>query len=215
MQTRRKFVRGGLGLLLLPAVPLVAQELLTTPRQPTGPFYPHKLPLDDDNDLTRVSGAKQLAQGEVSDLEGRLLDRNGRALAGLRIEIWQCDVNGRYRHPWDAGDLPPDPGFQGHGHTYSDADGRYRFRTIRPVHYPGRTPHIHAAVFPDGQRPFVTQLYVAGEPRNQGDMLFRRVPVDQRHLVTAAFVPTTGSRARYRADWDLILGINAVPEGRV
>ncbi|MCB1760890.1 MAG: intradiol ring-cleavage dioxygenase [Gammaproteobacteria bacterium] len=214
MLTRRKFFRRGLGMLLLPALPVVAQSLLTTPRQPTGPFYPHKLPLDDDNDLTQVEGAAEVARGQITDLEGRLLDRNGGVLAGTRIEIWQCDANGRYHHPWDAAELPTDPGFQGHGHTYSDHQGRYRFRTIRPVHYPGRAPHIHVAVFPEAERPFVTQLYVAGEARNSEDMLYRRVPGEQRHLVTATFEPTNGSRAELHAEWDLVLGVNAAPERR-
>ena len=86
------------------------------------------------------------------------------------MEIWQCDANGRYRHPRDRGDVEEDPNFQGFGHTVTDADGHYRFRTIRPVPYPGRTPHIHAAVIQEGARPFVTQIYVADEPLNLRDL---------------------------------------------
>lgn len=209
-QTRRKFVLNSLGMLLVPAIPAVAAIFPETPRQTAGPFYPLNLPLDDDNDLTQVDGFERPALGGITDLSGRLFDSNGAPLAGMRIEIWQCDANGRYHHPEDSRRTPLDNGFQGHGHTYSDADGHYRFRTIHPVHYPGRTPHIHVAVYPDGHRPFVTQLYVAGEPRNVRDGLYRRIPVEQRGLVTTEFKPVTGSSALFAAHWDVVLGVTAV-----
>ena len=141
-----------------------------------------------------------------ADLRGRLLDRNGRPLQGARIEIWQCDANGRYRHPRDPGRNPIDPGFQGFGHAVTDAEGRYRFRTIRPVPYPGRTPHIHVAVRPPGAETFVTQLYVEGEARNSDDFLFQRIPAERRPLVLADFAPGTGD-APLQARWDILLGL--------
>ncbi len=127
-----------------------ATRLEPTPAQSAGPFYPTEPPLDDDQDLTRVRGALGVAQGRITDLSGRLLDRDGRPISATRIEIWQCDATGRYHHPLDRGGAR-DPNFQGFGHTVTDAEGRYRFRTIRPVPYPGRTPHIHIAVFPPGE----------------------------------------------------------------
>lgn len=127
----------------------VAKALLPgTPAQTAGPFYPPVLPLDDDADLTRVEGTPGQADGRITDLAGRVLDNSGRPLSGVRVEIWQCDANGRYRHPAERGSAPIDPCFQGHGRTVTDSLGRYWFRTIRPVPYPGRTPHIHAAVLP-------------------------------------------------------------------
>jgi protocatechuate 3,4-dioxygenase beta subunit len=177
-----------------------------TPRQPAGPFYPDELPLDDDNDLTRVAGRADPAEGRITDLTGRVLDLQGRPLEGHRVEIWQCDANGRYRHPRDPGDAPLDPNFQGHGHCPTDSQGRYRFRTIRPVPYPGRTPHIHVAVFPPRGSPFVTQLYVAGEPRNPDDFLYRRVPTDRRHLVTVPFEPAEGEGTALAARFEIVLG---------
>ena len=211
-QNRRQFIFNSLGFLMLPALPVVAAGMLSpTPSQTAGPFYPPDLPLDDDNDLTRVAGFDKPALGTIADLSGRLLDRNGNPLNGLRIEIWQCDANGRYHHPADSGRSPVDEGFQGHGHTHSDDRGRYRFRTIRPVHYPGRTPHIHVAVVPDTQNAFVTQLYVANEQRNAWDPLYRRIPVDQRHLVTAEFKAGADQSSRtLTANWDIVLGINAI-----
>ena len=130
---RRRLV-AALGLLSLPAA--AAGLLPPTPRQSAGPFYPTELPLDDDNDLTWVGDRKQRATGEITDLSGRILDTNGRPIAGARVEIWQCDANGRYRHPRDPNRSALDPDFQGHGHFLTDTDGGYRFRTIRPVPYP-------------------------------------------------------------------------------
>lgn len=204
---RRQFLRGAAGLAAAAAVPAWAATDLLTPRQTAGPFYPPEVPLDDDNDLVHVRGQTAVAKGEISDLGGRLLDQEGRPLKGMRIEIWQCDANGRYRHPRDPGRAAIDPGFQGIGHSVTDAQGRYRFLTIKPVPYPGRTPHIHVAVFPEGGEPFVTQLYVAGEPRNADDFLYRRIPVEQRRLVTAEFVPGEVPGPALMARWDIVLGL--------
>lgn len=202
---RRRFIHAVAAGITAAALPASAAVL--TPRQSAGPFYPDELPLDDDNDLVQVEGHGERAKGQVSDLTGRLLDRSGRPIGNTRIEIWQCDANGRYRHSRDPGRSPIDPGFQGFGRAVSDTQGRYRFRTIRPVPYPGRTPHVHVAVYPDGERPFVTQLYVADEPRNADDFLYRRIPVEQRSLVTAAFEPATTGSEELTARWDIILGV--------
>lgn len=202
---RRRLLLAAGGVLAAAASPVAAA--LLTPRQSAGPFYPAELPLDDDNDLIHVGDSAAVAKGEAADLGGRLLDRNGQPLHDVRIEIWQCDANGRYRHPRDPGRQPIDPGFQGFGHTVTDAQGRYRFLTIRPVPYPGRTPHIHVAVYPKGDRPFVTQLYVAGEDRNADDFLYRRIPVEQRSLVTAAFEPAASGDAALTARWDIVIGV--------
>jgi len=186
-----------------PAV--VVASLSPTPRQSAGPFYPLELPLDDDNDLTFVRGQQARAKGRITDLAGRIVDLNGNPVNGTRIEIWQCDINGRYRHPRENGSKPMDKNFQGHGHAFTDGEGRYRFRTIRPMPYPGRTPHIHVAVFPQGERPFVTQLYVKDEPRNQDDFLFNHVPAERRHMVVADFRETGSPEAGLAAEFDIVL----------
>ena len=203
---RRKLILGLSGIIAAGAGSTVA-ALVPTPRQSSGSFYPVTLPLDDDNNLTEVAGKSGKAKGIISDLSGRIVDINGRPLRTMRIEIWQCDANGRYRHPRDPGRKTIDAGFQGFGRTLADDQGRYRFRTIRPVPYPGRTPHIHVAVYRPGARPFVTQLYVADEARNDSDFLYQRVPVEQRHLVTAAFAPSSRPEVDLEAQWDLILDV--------
>ena len=204
--TRRRLLRGLAGLAVA-APAFAAGRLQPTPRQPAGPFYPLELPLDDDADLTVVAGSTGRARGQIADLTGRVLDVNGRPLSGLRVEIWQCDASGRYRHPYDRGGEPKDENFQGHGHALTDDEGRYRFRTIRPVAYPGRTPHIHMAVFSGDAPTFVTQLYVKDEPRNAEDFLFNRVPVERRHLVVADFLPVDpGAEAAFDARFNIVLG---------
>lgn len=209
--TRRRTLLG-LGATLVLGGAAAARRLLPTPAQTAGPFYPQQPPLDDDNDLTRVKGRGGIARGEVTDLTGRVVDPGGQPLRGARIEIWQCDANGRYHHPRDRGGVDIDADFQGFGHTYAGDDGSYLFRTIRPVPYPGRTPHIHMAVFPRGASPFVTQLYVQDEPRNADDFLFTRVPAERRHLVLAEFVPTAGGAAAFSARFDIVIaGTDGTP----
>lgn len=201
---RRKLMLGLSGLIAAGASGAVA-ALIPTPRQTTGPFYPDTLPLDDDNNLTEVAGKTGKAKGIISDVSGRIVDINGNPLRNLRIEIWQCDANGRYRHPRENASRPVDEKFQGHGFTLTNLQGLYRFRTIRPVRYPGRTPHIHVAVFPAGERPFITQLYIAGEKRNDTDFLYNDIPGDKRHLVTAEFKPSNTPAAEQQALFDIIL----------
>lgn len=158
-----------------PALAEVAR-LLRTPRQSRGPFYPLELPLERDNDLVRVAGRPGVARGQIAHVFGQILTERGRPVAGARVEIWQCNAWGRYHHPWDRRDVPLDPNFQGYGQFVTGADGGYRFRTIKPVPYPGRAPHIHFAVSGRDFDPLITQLYVAGAPENEQDALLNAIP---------------------------------------
>jgi protocatechuate 3,4-dioxygenase, beta subunit len=148
---------------------LAAAELVATPGQTEGPFYPVEFPPDMDNDLVRVTGQAARAVGQMIHVSGQVLDTRGQPKPGSVVEIWQCDANGIYRHPRAAGQGRIDHAFQGYGRTQVDEQGRYRFRTIRPVPYPGRTPHIHFAVHVPGQGRLVTQMYIDGEPLNARD----------------------------------------------
>ena len=124
---------------------------------------------------------------------GRVLGTDGRPVSEAQVEIWQCDAHGRYLHPADTGKRPRDSAFQGYGRMTSSADGAYRFRTIRPVAYPGRTPHIHFAVSPPGGRRLITQMYIAGEPLNQSDGLYASIRDSrQRDAVTVALTAADG-----------------------
>jgi protocatechuate 3,4-dioxygenase beta subunit len=170
--------------------------LVATPRQTAGPFYPTKLPPDIDNDLVVLRGSAARAEGIVTHVMGRVLGIDGRPIPNPTVEIWQCDARGRYLHPDDTGGRPRDSAFQGYGRAVSDADGAYRFRTIKPVPYPGRTPHIHFAVEAPGRRELVTQMYVAGEPLNERDGLYRQIrDLRQRAAVTVRLEPANGIEA--------------------
>lgn len=155
-----------------------------TPAQTEGPFYPVDLPADTDFDLLRQGGARY-AKGQPCWLEGTLMDTAGTPLPGAVVEIWQCDADGHYRHPGD-GDRA-DPAFQAFGRVTTDAQGRWRFRTIRPVAYTGRTPHIHLKVRQGRRTLLTTQVYVAGDPGNAGDFLWRRLSEADRAALTVAF----------------------------
>ncbi len=166
-------------------------QLAPTPRQSEGPFYPPDLPDDSDADLVRVAGAVREAGGEVMYLLGRIRRTDGRFLAGTAVDIWQCDVNGRYLHPRSDGFGPRDVAFQGFGRTVTDATGAFEFRTIKPVPYPGRTPHIHVKVYPEGGRTLTTQLYLRGHPLNERDSLFRSLGADARDDLLMTVAPGT------------------------
>ena len=165
---------GAAALAPLAPTPAAAQERPATPRMTEGPFYPRTFPADVDADLTRVAGQSRAAEGTVLAVTGRVLDRSGRPRAGARMEIWQCDAFGHYHHV-GGGAESGDPGFQGFGAVTTDAEGRYAFRTIKPVPYPGRTPHIHFTVVEEGRRRLTSQMFVEGEPGNARDGLYRHL----------------------------------------
>jgi protocatechuate 3,4-dioxygenase beta subunit len=166
----------------LAPTPALADDRRPTPRMTEGPFYPRTFPQDVDADLTQVKGAAGAAEGTPLTVTGRVLDRSGRPRGGLRVEIWQCDATGQYHHvgePAGSGD----PNFQGFGAVTTDAEGRYAFRTIKPVPYPGRTPHIHFTVADQGRRRLTSQMFIEGEPGNERDGLYRHLGAEAR-LVT-------------------------------
>lgn len=166
----------------LRAQPALARR--PTPAQTEGPFYPVSLPSDADFDLLR-NGGLAYRRGQPAWLEGSVTDLQGRPVAGAQVEIWQCDETGHYHHPGDGGRA--DPAFQGFGRVSVGPDGGYRFRTIRPAPYSGRTPHIHVKVRLGRHELLTTQLYVAGEPRNERDFLWRRLDAEQRQALTVPF----------------------------
>lgn len=195
---RRRLLGGAAALLAAPALVrrALAQDLRRlTPTQTEGPFYPVVLPQDTDFDLL-VQGERRYAQGQPTWIEGTVADVDGRPVQGAVVEIWQCDQDGHYRHPADRGRADPD--FQGFGRVTVAGDGRYLFRTIRPALYEGRTPHIHVKVKLGRRELLTTQLYVDGDPHNDGDGLWRRLSAADRAALTVPFVPgTDGLRARF------------------
>jgi protocatechuate 3,4-dioxygenase, beta subunit len=179
---RRVLIGAASATLLMTPSRLAFAGLVPTAPQETGPFYPHVLPLDRDNDLVRIDGHAKEASGTVTHVFGRVLDTDGKPIAEAKIEIWQCDSHGRYHYVDDADSSALDPDFQGYGTTVSARDGGYRFRTIRPVPYPGRTAHIHFTITTPRSRRLVTQMYVAGERLNDRDPFSRESATPPRAL---------------------------------
>jgi protocatechuate 3,4-dioxygenase beta subunit len=201
--TRRRVLAwiGASAAIPLAATPSLADDRPPTPRMTEGPFYPRKFPADSDADLTRVAGQAGVAEGKILDLTGRVLDRGGRPRAGSRVEIWQCDAHGVYHHVGEP-EGSADPNFQGFGAMTTDADGRYAFRTIKPVPYPGRTPHIHFTVAEGGKRRLTSQMFIEGEPGNERDGLYRYLGRDAK-LVTMKLADVGAS---FRGSLDIVVG---------
>jgi protocatechuate 3,4-dioxygenase, beta subunit len=149
----------------------VAADRLATPSQARGPFYPKKFPDDKDFDLTTVAGRSGVAFGQIVTVSGQVTSLSGAVQSSALVEIWQVNGYGRYHHEGDDSDKPIDANFQGYAAVLTDAEGRFRFRTVKPVAYPGRAPHIHFILTPKSGRPLTTQMYIAGAPENDADFL--------------------------------------------
>ncbi|MFY9513547.1 MAG: intradiol ring-cleavage dioxygenase, partial [Rubrivivax sp.] len=175
------------------AAPAVAQRRPALAAMTDGPFYPparwRERWSDWDADLVHVQrdGRTLTARGEHLALALQVADGDGRAIDGAEIEIWQCDALAAYRHPRVVTTAEGfDPGFQGFGSLRSARDGSARFLTIKPVPYPGRTPHIHLKLRHASFGELTTQLFVAGDPGNDGDFLWRSLqPADRAALAMA------------------------------
>jgi protocatechuate 3,4-dioxygenase beta subunit len=208
--SRRDFLaKAALGLGFLTTTGLYAEALMQTPRQTEGPFYPDKLPLDTDNDLLILNDSLTPAIGEVTYLSGRILDARGEPMRGVEVEIWQCDAQGAYLHSKGQSGDKRDQHFQGFGRFFTGVKGEYLFRTIKPVPYPGRAPHIHVKVKSKGKDLLVTQCYIKGDARNEKDGPLRRVTdPKQRAALEVAFEPLLGSKAgELSARFDVVLGL--------
>jgi protocatechuate 3,4-dioxygenase beta subunit len=193
---RRQFTLGSGAALAALAWPALASSRRVITGMTDGPFYPPRAWREQwsdwDADLSRVQrdGRTLTARGELLGLELQLLDANGRSVDGAQVEIWQCDVLAAYRHPGvrlAAGQY--DEGFQGFGASRSDRDGRLRFRTIKPVPYPGRTPHIHVKLRHDSFGEVSSQLFIAGDPGNARDFLWRAVDPADRVMLEMSLQP--------------------------
>jgi protocatechuate 3,4-dioxygenase beta subunit len=188
-----------------------ADELVKTPRQTEGPFYPNKLPLDTDNDLIIVNDSASPALGTITHLGGRILSPSGEPVRNALVEIWQCDANGVYLHTRDSGpkEDKQDKNFQGFGRFLTGSAGEYYFRTIKPVPYPGRTPHIHFKVKRSSKELLTTQCYIKGHAGNERDGVYRGIRDPKaRDAVTIDFAPLQGSKiGEVAARFNIVLGM--------
>lgn len=208
--SRRQLLRWaalGASALVLPGEVLAA---LKTPTMTEGPFYPgpKDLLLDQDNDLTTITGKSGVATGELIDLTGRVVDERDRPMKNALVEIWQCNGNGRYHHTGDDSRAPLDPFFQGYGKTVTDREGRYRFRTIKPVAYSGRTPHIHFKVKSREFGEMTSQMFVPGDPGNARDFVLRNIrnEADRMRLMMSLKPAAPISGVKLLAQFDMVVG---------
>jgi protocatechuate 3,4-dioxygenase, beta subunit len=209
-QNRRRFIRNiSFGAALFTVPGFFAEELIRTPAQTEGPFYPDHLPLDTDNDLLVINNGITPAVGEVTYVSGRILDAKGDPIRSALVEIWQCDANGAYLHSGTGNADKRDKNFQGFGRFITGSAGEYLFRTIKPVPYPGRSPHIHYKIKRSGKELLTTQCYIKGHPGNEKDGIWKSIKDQkQRDAITVEFGPLKGSRiGELAARFDIVLGV--------
>lgn len=183
---------------------------MPTTEEILGPFYPLRLPVDQDSDLTLIAGTSQRALGQVVYLSGRVTNLRGDPVADADIEVWQANAAGRYTHPGDRNPAPLDPHFEGFAKIRTAADGSYRIKTIKPGAYPTpvpgwmRPPHIHFDVRGRASR-LATQMYFADEPLNGKDMLLQRAP--NKASLIARYLPAAGQPEpdALAAEWNIVL----------
>lgn len=217
---RRHMLTTVAAVLAVPVAPALnaqpaAAPVSRTPQQTLGPFYPRNAserPRDTDADLLTVESGRVLTHGVPIYLSGRILDLRGQPIAGATIEIWQCDANAVYHHPAGGAEADRDPAFQGYGVMQSGPDGKFDFRTIKPVAYPGRTPHIHVRV-QAGRTSLATQLYLPNDPGNARDFLFTRLSPQEQAALALRLTPTStaaphplAQNTQFSAQVELVLG---------
>jgi len=194
---------------LLASARLLAQEraMRATPAVALGPFYPDRLPSDQDADLTTVAGRAGRAAGQILYLSGRVLDTRGRPLSGARLELWQANAHGRYIHSADGeASGPLDPSFQGYASLRADSQGRYRIKTVKPAPYSGRTAHLHFNA-EGGRVRLTTQMFFEGERLNERDGLYRSLSREDRSAATGRWVERASDMEAkaLAAVWDIVL----------
>ncbi|MET0507692.1 MAG: intradiol ring-cleavage dioxygenase [Burkholderiaceae bacterium] len=171
-----------------------ASPLPLTPSMTEGPFYP---PAFQPLPVRSLRAGSAAPSGKPLELSGRIVDANGRPLAGARVEIWQCDARGHYHHPRDGASDDRDPDFAGFGWQLADAQGAYVFETIEPVPYPGRTPHIHVRVRRDDRALVTSQMFLPERAEDNGrDFLWRALGRSNQSLALASDRPVVAGDAR-------------------
>jgi protocatechuate 3,4-dioxygenase, beta subunit len=188
----------------------LADELTKTPSATEGPFYPDKLPLDTDNDLLIINDTLTSAVGTIAHFGGKILDAKGNPINNAVVEIWQCDNNGVYLHTGDTSNRAKQDGnFQGFGRFVTGSSGEYYFRTIKPVPYSVRTPHIHLKIKKGGKELLTTQCYIEGHPGNVKDGIFQSLGSEKMKKASSAdFAAIKNSKiGAVAAKFDIVLGV--------
>jgi len=200
--------------LRAPSQPLVMPKLAPDAIELTGPVFGHHELGLLDHDLTKQHSGAPL--GERIVVTGRVTDTSGRPVPNTLVEVWQANASGRYIHLNEQHDAPLDPNFTGAGRCLTDAEGRYKFITIKPGAYPWgnhhnawRPAHIHFSVFGRAftQR-LVTQMYFPGDPLFPFDPIFNSIPDEKAReaLICRFDLDTTVPEWALGYQWDIVLG---------
>jgi protocatechuate 3,4-dioxygenase beta subunit len=181
-------------------------SLHRTPDQILGPYFPIGHAPARQADLTSVNGVKGIAQGEIIEITGRVVNLDGEPVRGVPVTIWQANSFGRYLHANDLNPAPLDPSFVGCVRIRTDNDGVYRIKTVKPGAYPAgpdwiRPPHVHFEVHGQFER-LVTQMYFPGEPLNVSDRLLNAA---LRPDLLVARLLTRDLRSRRALNFDIVL----------
>jgi len=187
MLTSRRSFFAMCGTIVLPGVSL--GELIRTPWQGEGPFYPDRIPANTDKDLVKNGNSTIKAGGKNLNLSGRLVNRDSKPIKGMTAEIGQTDMKGVYLNTGSFGRKMRDDQFQGFGRSITDRNGYFFFRTIIPVEYPGRTPHIHLKLWNGMENVLTTQLYIQGHSLNKEDFLFKRITIAEQKINSMKLLP--------------------------
>lgn len=185
-------------------------RLTPTSDQVRGPFYPRRLPADQDADLTVIARRDARALGQVVYLSGRVLDLHGAPVADAVLEIWQANAAGRYRHPGDVNPAALDPNFEGYAKMRTGPDGRYAIKTVKPGAYSTgmpdwtRPPHIHFDISGRSSR-LVTQMYFEGEALNDADPLLQEVEHRETLMAHRVAAAAGGEPGAITLEWDIVL----------
>ena len=173
-----------------------------TPGSTIGPFFPAGYRGETDADLSQIAGHAQRAKGEVIEVVGRVLDRNGNPISGARLDIWQANAHGRYAHPQDPATMPLDPDFQGFASLHTGSDGSWKITTIKPGTYGSpigtRTPHIHMDVNGVTSRNILQMYFADEQAANADDRLYKM-------LGDSAPLSTAKAHGDHRYSWDIVL----------
>jgi protocatechuate 3,4-dioxygenase, beta subunit len=169
-----------------------------TPDQVEGPFYPENDQTDKDNDLTQLKGSKKVAKGEIVIINGIVTDQDCKPVENALVEIWQACATGKYKHLSDPNPAKLDPDFQYWGRAYTDKEGRYSFKTIRPGSYPAtstwtRPAHIHFKVHRLTFEELTTQMYFKDDIYNKNDNILQSLSETDRDKVIVDFKIVEGS----------------------
>ena len=189
MLTSRRSFFAICGAIVLPGVSL--GELIRTPWQGEGPFYPDRIPEDSDNDLVKNGQSPIEAGGKILNLMGSLVNRDSKPIKGMTAEIWQTDMNGVYLHTGSFGSKIRDVQFQGFGRSITDQNGHFYFRTIIPAEYPGRTPHNHLKIWTKNKNILTPQFYIHGHPLNIDDFIFNQMTREEKKLNSMKIIKTS------------------------